>query len=147
MSKNNVPALQIWGGTQVSGTIGNPGARPGTKPGTQKGRMGRPRPQTAPFLGPRLGPWPLGSLAHMVPGPWVPGPYLQGPYLQGRNMTFVDSVYIFRNSWRPEMAKQKIVVTSHFSEFCVRPPPRFCSLVRIDLCCLHVSHRDKSSLD
>ena len=36
------------------------------------------------MLGARLGPRPLGSLAHMVPGPWAPG-----QYLQGRGMTFL----------------------------------------------------------
>ena len=35
----------------------------------------------------RLGPWPLGSLAQMVPGPWVPG-----PHLQGRSMTFGENL-------------------------------------------------------
>ena len=65
-------------GTRVQGPYG-----PGTKPGTQKGRGPGPGTGPAPFLDPRLGPWPLGSLAHMVPGPWAPS-----PYLQSRNMTF-----------------------------------------------------------
>ena len=55
------------------------------KPETKKGHglgLGRPkRPFWVP--GPIPGPGLLGSLAHMVPGPWAPG-----PYLQGRNMTF-----------------------------------------------------------
>ena len=70
--KCHVSVVQIW--------AGNPGARehmgqgmqgPGTKHGTQKGRGPGSGPFHAPFLGPRLGPWPLGSLAHMIPGPWV----------------------------------------------------------------------------
>ena len=59
----------------------NPGAR--DQAWDPKRARSGPGPAHAHFLNPRLGPWPLGSLAHMVLGPWVPG-----PYLQGRNMTF-----------------------------------------------------------